>query len=119
MNENARNVLIICVTVMFCFVVGTAVAIVRLTTDNNAALGLVTILFTNLGIVIAALAALIKSNSAQNTAQDVNDTVTSIESHTNRILNGEMERKVEEAVANVLTNWLTKEETRPHPKSRT
>lgn len=93
--NGARSLVIICATVMFCFVLGTAVAVIRLTT-SNAALGIITLCFTNLGVMIAALASFYKATMNQHKLE-------TIETHTEGILNGEMEAKIRAVIQDVIT----------------
>lgn len=81
---------------MFCFCLGTAVAVLRLSTDSNAALGLVTLFFTNLGVIVAALAAFVKG-SANGVKLD------SIQGHTDRLINGDMEAKIKAVLRDTVT----------------
>jgi hypothetical protein len=95
MTGGSRNVLIICGTVMFCFVMATAVAIERITNDNATALSLIVILLGSLAPTIAALALVVKGESMKQTAEDTNAKV-------DRVLNGEMAAKIKKAYKEAL-----------------
>ena len=98
-TNGSRNVLFVCVTVMFCFVTGAAFGIERISSDGGSAIGLITILFTNLGLTVAALAALIKADKVRSTVSD-------IKGDTSDLLNGVMQKKIAIAVRTELKALL-------------
>jgi hypothetical protein len=107
-TNGSRNVLIVCVTVMFCFVMATAVAIVRVSHDNATALSLIVILLGTLAPTIAALAVVIKGESIKQTAVETNEKV-------DRVLNGEMAAKIKAAYHEALDERQRYGGKPPHP----
>lgn len=106
MGTGTRNVLIISATVMFCMVSATAITIEQITHDSGATIGIVTLLISFYGVALASIANLIKGEAIKkNTEEAV--------LNTHRILNGEMEQKIEKVVSDVLAKWLTDEASRP------
>lgn len=94
-TNGSRNVMIICGTVMFCFVMATAVAIVHWANDPTTALTLIVILLGSLAPTIGALALVVKGESIRQTAEDTNNKV-------DRVLNGEMASKIKRAYKEAL-----------------
>lgn len=101
-TNGSRNVLVVCSTVMFCFVMAAAVAVVHSASDGGTALTLVVILLGTLAPTIAALAVVVKGESIKQTAEDTNQKV-------DRVLNGEMAAKIKTAYKEALA------ETGHHP----
>ena len=91
--NGSRNVLVICGTVMFCFVMATAVAIVHIANDQATALSLIVILLGSLAPTLAAL--VVKGESIKQTAEDTNEKM-------DRVLNGEMAAKIKTAYKEAL-----------------
>lgn len=112
MTNGSRNVLVVCGTVMFCFIAGLSVAVLRFASDGPTALGVITVLFTQLGVTIAALTLVVKGEATKVVAADTNQKV-------DRILNGEMQEKVEQAVQTKLIQWLQDEHARPKQTGKT
>lgn len=101
MTSGSRNVLVVCATVMFCFVMATAVAVLRVSHDNATALSLVVILLGSLAPTIAALAVVIKGESIKQTGEDTNQKME-------RVLNGEMADKIKSAYQEALSEHESK-----------
>jgi len=92
MNDNSRNTLIVCATVMFLAVIAGISAVFHYASDSGTALNFAAVMVGLLASTIAALAALLK--------------VDKVDSKTDQLLNGAMDAKLSAAVRRELTALL-------------
>lgn len=100
----------VCATVMFCFIIGAALGVLRFTQDTGSAIGVIGLLFTSLATTIGALSLVIRGEALKQATDDNSAKL-------DKVLNGDMHKIVEQSVTKVLHSWLTDEATRPsqHP----
>ena len=108
MTTGSRNVLLVCGTVMFCFIIAASVAIVRIAQDPATALTLVTILFASLATTIAAFASVIKGEATNKVANQNADQL-------DKVLNGELTATIRK----VLGEELVRHSIIEHPSGPT
>lgn len=96
-----KNVLVVCATVIFIFIGSFGYAIERLSHNTTTTVSLLTLLFTQLGLLVAALGTFIKTDKSKQAAETA-------AANTDRMLNGDMETKIISVLNRIVPGLLSR-----------
>jgi hypothetical protein len=96
-----KNVIIICATVAFVFILAFGLAVQDISKNTTTTISLLTLLFTQLGLLIAAIGTLIKTDKTKNLVEENSNQI-------DKIMNGEMENKILKVLNRVVPPLLAK-----------